>query len=386
MTALAATDVTITVNHNDRNVLGRIKMNAGVAAFGNGALTYPVGGIPVPAIGHFGMNKEITNLEILDSDDGYIYRYDQANKKLQIYTQAPAIVHEEKHTAVAKAVTLDYPAAWIINVCTTGQNEALSGRDDTLSDHECKLTAAIADGVRTGITTFGASDIVLVTYATQAWAELYALLVQEEAVALTTGNVDLANKMAAFGYCYDTTTGLLLPIDINDSGVASGEVGIKFDSATGQLKLHSDQNGHAAKVTYLKLPTAGTWLHDRWVLDEDPTVSDTYLHKYNNPLLMWGITGCHTVHDGVTQRIVDEAIDPAAGEINTHWAYRGTAPAGAGSVFAAEQIWDSHSDVTTTAGNYITGHPWEVPGLVPLEVKDGTILQATILRIMAWGR
>ena len=283
MTALAASNVTVTINHNDRNVLGRIKMNAGVAAFGDGALTYPAGGIPVPAIGHFGMNKEITNLEILDSDDGYIYKYDQANKKLQIYTQVPAIVHEEKHTAVAKAVTLDYPAAWIINVCTTGQNEALSGRGDTLADNECKLTAAIADGVRTGITTFGATDTILVTYATQAWAELYALLVQEEAVALTTGNVNLANKMAGFGYCYDTTTGLLLPIDINDSGVATGEVGIKFDSATGQLKLHSDQNGHAAKVTYLKMPTAGTWLHDRWVLDEDPTKAggDPYTQAFD---------------------------------------------------------------------------------------------------------
>lgn len=344
--------------------------------------SYPFGGEALAA-NLFGLST--IERMVIDTTKGYTLEYDITNSKLKAFASAPPIVHEEAHTAVANSVTLDYPAAWIINVCTTGQNEALTGRGDTLADHECKLTSAIADGVRTQITTYGATDSILVTYATQAWAELYALLVQEEAITLATGNVNLANKMAAFGYCYDATTGLLLPVDVADT-TATGEVGIKFNSATAQLNLHSDEDGHTAVVTYLKMPSSGTWLYNHWVTDENPAASDTYLHSYDYPLLMWGITGCHTVDGGVTQKIVDEAIDPAAGEINTHWAYRGTASASGGSVFAAEQIWDSHSNVAVTAANYIKGHFWEIPGVVPLEVKNATDLSGlTGVKVMAIG-
>jgi hypothetical protein len=327
----------------------------------------------------------MTNFEILGAGDSLTYKYDQTNHKIKVFAKAPPIVFEEKHTAVSNAVTLDYPAAWIINVCTTGQNEALTGRGDTLVDNECKLTSAIADNVRTGLTTFGATDTVYVTYATQAWAELYALLVQEEAVTLATGDNNLANKMAAFGYCYDATTGLLLPVDVADT-TAAGEVGIKFNAATAQLNINAAQDGHSAVATYLKMPDSGTWLYDRWVTDEDPTKAgaDPYTQSFDYPLLMWGITGCLTVNGGATQTIVDEAIAAAAGEANTHWAYRGTAPDG--TAMAAEQIWITKSNVTVTAGNYIKGHPWEIPNLVPLELKNGTPLQEANLRFMAWGR
>lgn len=384
MTALAATDLTVSVNHRDKNILGRVKMNSGTLAFGDGSLTYPYGGIPLPSNAYFGMPKELTNLQIIDAD-GYSYRYDYTNRKLKMYAPAPPIVYEEKHTAVGKAVTLDYPAAWIINVCTTGQNEALTGRDDTLADNECKLTSAIADGERTGITTYGATDTIMVTYATQAWAELYALLVQEEAVTLATGANNLANKMAAFGYCYDATTGLLLPVDIADT-TATGEVGIKFNAATGQLDIAAAQDGHAAKVTYLKMPDSGTWLYNHWITDEDPTKAggDPYTQSFDKQLLLWGITGCLTVDGGATQKIVDEAIAPAAGEANTHWGR--TASLAAGAAMSAEQVWVAKSNVTVTAGNYIWGQPWEIPGLVPLEVKDGAVIQSTTLRMMAWGR
>lgn len=322
---------------------------------------------------------------IVDTCKGYTVDYDITNEKLKVFTSAPPIIYEEAHTAVANTVTLDYPAAWIINVCTTGQNEALTGRGDTLADHECKLTSAIEDGVRTQITTYGATDAILVTYATQAWAELYALLVQEEAVTLATGDVNLANKMAAFGYCYDSTTGILLPVDVGDT-TASGEVGIKFNVATAQLNLHSDEDGHTAVVTYLKMPESGTWLYNHWVTDEDPTKAggDPYTLSFDYPLLMWGITGCATVTGGATQKIVDEAIVVAAGEANTHWGYRGSAPAA--TAFAAEQVWGVKSNVTITAGNYIKGHPWEIPGVVSLEVKNAADLSGlSAVKVMAIG-
>lgn len=386
MTALASSDVTVTINPSDRNILGRIKMNSGEIAFGDGVLTYPFGGIEMPTIGNFGMNKEITNLQILDSVDGYIYKYDQANRKIKMFAPAPPIISEETHTAVANTITLNYPAAWIISVCTTGQNEALSAVGDTLADHQCKLTAVIADGVRTQITTYGATDTIIVTYVTQAWAELYALLVQEEAVTLATGDVNLANKMAAFGYCYDATTGLLLPVDVADT-TASGEVGIKFNSATAQLNLHSDEDAHTAVVTYLKMPATGTWLYDHWVTDEDPAKAgaDPYTQAFDYPLLVWGITGCLTVNSGATQKIVDQGITAAAGEVNTRWGHYDLL-ATVGVAPGAGHVWGAKSDVTVTAGNYVKGLPWEIPGLVPLEIMDGTIINATTLRAMTWGK
>ena len=323
---------------------------------------------------------------IVDTRKGYTFEYDTTNEKLKVFAQAPPMVTEETHTAVAKIVTLDYPAAWIINVCTTGQNEALSAVDDTLADHQCKLTAVIADGVRTQITTYGATDTILVTYVTQAWAELYALLVQEEAVTLATGNVNLANKMGAFGYCYDATSGLLLPVDVADT-TASGEVGIKFNSATAQLNIHSDEDGHAAVVTYLKMPSSGTWLYDHWITDEDPAKagSGPYTQAFDHPLLVWGITGCLTVDSGTTQKIVDQGITAAAGEINTRYGHYDLL-ATVGVAPEAGHVWGATSDVTVTAGNYITGHPWEIPGLAPLEVKNATDLSGlTGVKVMAIG-
>jgi len=303
---------------------------------------------------------------------GYLFDYDVANSKIKVYANAPPIVYEEKHTAVANSVTLDYPAAWIINVCTAGQNEALTARADTLSDNECKLASAIADGVRTEITTYGETDTIYVTYVTQAWAELYACLVQEESVDGATGANNLANTMMAFGYCYGDTTGRLVPVDIADT-TADGEVGIKMGYATGALDLNSAQNGETLTVTYLKKPESG-WIADRFVSDEDPTQSgsDPYLQTFDLPCLVWCITGALTANGETTLTIIESDATPASGEINTNWGYQG--PAGTGAAPTSGHVWGGKDDVTVTAGAYIFGHPWEIPGLVPLEVKNGTDL------------
>ena len=315
---------------------------------------------------------------------GYTFEYDYTNKTIKVFASAPAIVIDEPHTAVAKAVTLDYPAAWIINVATAGQNEALTARADTLADNECKLTSAIASGTRTGITTYGATDAILVSYVTQAWAELYSCLVQEESVALTTGAVNLANTLMCFGYCYGSTTGLLLPVDNADT-TASGEVGIKPNYATAALDINAGQNGETGTVTYLKKPASTTWLASRFVADEDPGASGTYIHTFNHPLLMWGITGCVLVDGGTTQKIIDYATAPGAGEATTRWGYRGLV--GDHNAPSAGHAWATNSSVTVTAGCYLYGHPWEIPGLVPLEVKNGTDLsRLSSVKVHCFGR
>ena len=35
---------------------------------------------------------------------------------------------------------------------------------------------------------------------------------------------------------------------------------------------------------------------------------------------------------------------------------------------------------------YIWGAPEEIPGVVPIELRDGSIIQATTLKFMSWGR
>ena len=316
----------------------------------------------------------------------YTYQYDYTNKKVRAFTTAPALVYEEVATAVANVATLRYPAAWIINVCTTGQNEALRASTATLSDSQCNYGSAPADGILTTVDSFGATDALLVTYATQAWKDLYDLLVFEEAVTLAAGDNNLENNMAAFGYC-EAASGITVPVDVADT-TASGEIGIKFNAATAQLNSHADENG-AAVCTYLKTPTAGTWLADHWVYDEDPAKagSDPYTQAFDYPLCMWGISGALTVNSGTTQVIVDQGITADTGEVNTRWGmsnYELLATVGVAPV--AGHVWGAKSDVTVTAGNYIKGHPWEIPDLAPLEVPEGTDLSSVVCDYVAFGR
>ena len=88
MTALASTDVTVTLSH--RNIEDRPGMLRRVypdLAFGDGALTYPSGGVPLPAKENFGFRKQI----VFGSPEqpyanGFVYKYDRTNHKLLIFT------------------------------------------------------------------------------------------------------------------------------------------------------------------------------------------------------------------------------------------------------------------------------------------------------------
>ena len=346
--------------------------------------SYPYGGEAF-APGSLGLSA-VHKLHI-EPTDGYTFEYDYTNQKIKVFSQAPAIIYEEKHTAVGNLITLDYPAAWIVNVCQAGQNMAWgkSQAAASLAANTFCVVGTIADGVRTQIYTDGATDTVYVTYATQAWAELYKQLVQEEAVTLATGANALANKMLAFGFCEAASTGILLPVDIADT-TATGEVGIKPGYATGALDINAGENGEAAAVTYLAEPASG-FLTDRFVEDENPTKagSDPYTQAFDFPLLMWCISGAATVDGGVTQVIIEQAATAAAGEINLNWGYRGLD--GTGAAPAAGFTMGAKSNVTVTAGAYLFGHPWEIPGVVQLEAKNGTDLSSlTGVKIEMIGR
>jgi len=80
---LAASDVTVTMlgkgERFQRNVLKFITL-----AVGDGAKVVPSGGIPLPALGYFGLSKSIRVLD-LKGLDAINYRYDSAAHKLRLF-------------------------------------------------------------------------------------------------------------------------------------------------------------------------------------------------------------------------------------------------------------------------------------------------------------
>lgn len=100
MADLASTDLTLTLQSQHRD--GTRKVHVYKIEFGDGALTYPAGGVPLPAKESFGMAHELAYLRVIDSDDsqGIVWKYDYANKKLRGYIQGVDV-------SAAGAATLD---------------------------------------------------------------------------------------------------------------------------------------------------------------------------------------------------------------------------------------------------------------------------------------
>jgi hypothetical protein len=86
MTAIASTDVTVTITSRERS--GKQVKVLGTIAFGDGALTYPSGGVPLPAKSYFRLSS-ISRMHLTgDSASGYVYKYDYANHKITMYQTA----------------------------------------------------------------------------------------------------------------------------------------------------------------------------------------------------------------------------------------------------------------------------------------------------------
>ena len=101
MAAIASTDLTLTVEAVARPV--HKKPPVVKIAFGDGALTYPSGGVPLPTTpSSWGLKRNLQNIVIIDQDDGsgIIWKYDYANKKLRGYIQGVVV-------SAAGAATMD---------------------------------------------------------------------------------------------------------------------------------------------------------------------------------------------------------------------------------------------------------------------------------------
>jgi hypothetical protein len=83
-------------------------------AFGDAALTYPANGVPLPAIGHFGLVRSIDAMFIQQPPDLAAYRYDPANGTIRIVDLAALEGPAELGPAAA-------PAATVLQVLIVGQ-------------------------------------------------------------------------------------------------------------------------------------------------------------------------------------------------------------------------------------------------------------------------
>lgn len=88
MADIVAADVTYTVTKQRKEESGN-KINSVTIAFGDSALTYPTGGVPLTKANMGCPNAIIAaDIEAGNPADGIIYKYDKANNKVRMYRGA----------------------------------------------------------------------------------------------------------------------------------------------------------------------------------------------------------------------------------------------------------------------------------------------------------
>lgn len=157
MTALAATDVTIVVQ--SRVIKGLDREHLVKITFGDSALTYPTGGVPMPAFGKFGFFQQLKYLRLIDPNDGVglVWKYDREGKALRAW-QSPAETHVHDILVIGSA--------------TGGIDEPMGveGTDTLAKDAATNRTIAGASSATKG-------GIVSTTLAAAALVELGAVAV-----------------------------------------------------------------------------------------------------------------------------------------------------------------------------------------------------------------
>lgn len=129
MSNIAATDITLTLLTQRRSEDGR-RVNVFTMAFGDGALTYPAGGVPITKA-KLGCPNIIEQLTVFDKGtSGYQWTYDRTNEKL-VGMQSPVRTHTHdlllKNAAVADGGTARVNAGANLLGANTGGDLTITG-------------------------------------------------------------------------------------------------------------------------------------------------------------------------------------------------------------------------------------------------------------------
>jgi hypothetical protein len=120
MTAIAAGDLTLSIAYRDRWWDGRKYHVMGTLTFGDGALTYSTGGIPLPAKEKFGFKRSMDSFEVFGVNGlttDYAVRFDKTNHKLQLFEEEAAAAGGP----LLEADTSEAPAARVYRFHAIGE-------------------------------------------------------------------------------------------------------------------------------------------------------------------------------------------------------------------------------------------------------------------------
>ena len=301
MANLAATDITLT--RGGPYKLGKLTSDFVLLTFGDGAKTYPYGGIPLPAIGNLGW-KYTGDLIITGVDEeNIVWKYDATNNKLKGYRRAPAVVFEEVVTLTNGVGTTRWPMAWPLyagvgDVAVTILPAGMTPVTTTMAVDMHSATP----GTRATLTTLASDNYATMTisYITQAWSEVFQNLVEAETmtagatttngITFTAGTPDIVSFLTAGPFLCGLIVGLNLNGTIStpapvkkDETAAAGEYALDWtntDPAATTMKILTSLNWNAATAaitfTYLKKPAAG-FLNARFI-EEDVNAASSNVY------------------------------------------------------------------------------------------------------------
>lgn len=157
MADIAASDVTVTIL-NRRNLGNSKKLNRVRLAFGDGALTYPAGGVPITK-GKLGCPVVIESMSIVDKGtSGYEFKYDQSAEKIVMF-QAPAQTHDhdlfilggQTHDSTLGLNASSLGKNTATNITLNGANSATTGGvlSETLAAAALSQPSAVAIAAQT---------------------------------------------------------------------------------------------------------------------------------------------------------------------------------------------------------------------------------------------
>ncbi len=417
---LASTDIVLSVTPQK---LGSIRMAYATHAFGNGQLTYPAGGVPLPAIGRYGIKNQILDVQVIDDDgSGLTWKYDKTNHTLKAYQHAPVIVFEEVVTMTDGTTydtgTTKYPMAWPLYASNGNQALGLlpAGMNPVTTTVAINMHSA-TPGVRATLTSLQATDnyaTITISYITQAWSEVFENLVEAETmvagatttngITFTAGTPDVISFITPGPWLCGLMVGKLVtstvtapkPILKGQTAVAA-EYAIDWTDSSPvatTMEIATGQNWDATTTTlyfnYIKKPTSG-FLYDRFIEDDTQSASGQ----------VYTLAGGGTFD--IPMLISTPGFIPGltvSSSVGT-WPLGGTGmTVGTTTQWQPTNYWPQDKLLTATTFtsgtgvsatnscslSYIWGQPEDIDGIVPLEMPDGTVLRSKTVRAIVWGK
>ena len=337
---------------------------------------------------------------IVHSNGNYQFEYDKTNTKLKVFSVAPPIVYDEKITQAGSGASLMYPMAWPLFVCDevgNPQRWILAG-NTTPGGHEYCLVEPIRDGARTGVSPRGTGNYY-VSYITQAWRDVYALLEQNQVVVLQNSGASCfltsGQTIYGIGAIKSSGTTVFAPIDYKDTA-GTTEMAVAFmnsGTTASYLRPAEGYGGKQVYITYLKRPTSGSWLDRHTVTGTTAYQSGVSIMYFDQKVLAWLQGGAFISYGDNTNYLTGvSAVVNKTGIVKMVPQYVNTTPGTNGTNVIRDMMYgynfaDPSAGVTPTHHTYIRGLPSEIPNLQLLEVPNGTDLSnLTGVKVIMIGR